>query len=67
MILAMAPSDSPLYGTTLICRGYGKPSRPPVKVEAVTHTDEVDNTQDSTSNNNVSSVNVPNKEEGGES
>lgn len=27
----IAPSNSPLYGKTFICKGYGKPIRPPEK------------------------------------
>ncbi len=65
-----APSDSPLYGKTFICRGYGKPIRPPETVEAVPHKDEVDKTQDSTSNNDKESAYLPNdpdKDKGGKS
>jgi hypothetical protein len=65
-----APSDSPLYGKTFICRGYRKPIRPPETVEAVPHKDEVDKTQDSTSNNDKESAYLPNdpdKDKGGKS
>ncbi len=68
--VSIAPSDSPLYGKTFICRGYGKPTRPPEKVEGVPHTDEVDKTQDSTSNNDKESASLPNdpdKDKGGKS